>query len=198
MKKINNRDGSKTLIGRDGTKYLVPAGIIIVRNIESGFKSRVQGIVEDEMDKGYSDISLTMSAIGSERAGNYKVLYNKKGSQLHLMITTLKNVPMGWAIYNRREGRVEESMAAIDQKYRGLGIYPLLIRMIKTEINQVVLSDQSLTVANAIQWLKTGTYSQEHKRIRANPAPRLLIQRRPTRQAIQRAVQALLIREATR
>lgn len=199
IRKILNADGTATIFGRDGEPYYVPSYIQLIKEPEIGFKKSVRDQVEDAVEGALGDMTATMSAIRSEKFGFLKVMYSTGGSRLDAMLVDLEGKSVGWAEYARKEGRLEERLAAIHSSYQGKGVYIALLRLLKTEVSPIILSDQTLSVKNALQWLRHGAPSPEHKRIRLNPArPSRRRGPRPTRRDIERAVLSIYIREATR
>ncbi len=196
IKKRHNDDGSTTLSGRDGKEYRVPEGIYIISETDAEFKADTQRKVEDALHGALKVGDGVMSSIYIEGVDAFKVYWNRTG-QLNVWVLNSEGNPIGWAMFNRRAGRLEESRAVIHPKYRGMGIYPALLRLLKRKVSPIVLSDRLLTVANALQWMRHGTYDLAHRRIRLNPVRRIR-GNRPTKQALQRAVVALYTRDATR
>jgi GNAT superfamily N-acetyltransferase len=192
MRKISKPDGSKVLVTADGTRYPVPPGIRIIPETEASFKLQVQAAVMQQVnawctEKGGCDLHV----VSVPKVGSYKMWFTKKGHP-HVMLEG-PDGPMAWAFFARKRNSLIELAAAVHPKFQGKGVYGALLRHLKQYVAPVILSDQTLTTANALQWMRHGTYAPKHRRFKLNPKGR-----RPTAAAFQAAIRALYTRDLTR
>jgi hypothetical protein len=91
----------------------------------------------------------------------------------HIYITVqLDGDDVGWAMFNRKDGNLQESFAAIDPKHHGKGVYSAVLReMRRLAKKRPLLSDRALSIANILVWSKVGTFSKRRGRFRHNPGP---------------------------
>lgn len=154
-----------TKIQYEGKEYLVPAGISVTKEKYDYF---VDDVREYVTKNAFPFGSLHLFMV---RDVAYKAIITEKDDSVFVIMMTAGSDHIGWAAFSRDKNTLVEHFAAVSPSFRRKGIYSGLIAYLKKRISPIILSDKSLSVSNALRWMKMGTYDSTYGRYRANPKP---------------------------
>lgn len=190
MKKpIVRYEFDRTVIKHGGVLYEVPSAFKVIA--DELFQEKFTLSVEQQVMGQGPGIDYFHFFVGKKE---YRAFVFGRAGVVRVAASPMSEKLMCWARFREKDGALEEELAAVLPEYRRKGVYTALLRELKKKW-PVIYSDKTLSVSNALRWMRTGTYDATKGRFRLNPVNTKSW--KPSKTEIKKALLALGTRWAT-